>query len=413
MAKIQAFKALRPQTPYAKEVAALPYDVMNVKEAQEMAQSPSSFLHVSRAEIDLPENTPIHSQEVYEKAAANFNQLIQNKILIQDEQECFYIYALTMNQRTQYGLVACSSIDDYFNDVIKKHEYTRPEKEQDRIDHMKTVKAHVGPIFLTYPQNKNIDAIVAEIVATQHPIFNFTADDQIKHEGWMIQEQEKINQIKLIFEQQIPYTYIADGHHRTASAAKVGLQLKNENPNHNGNEHYNFFLSVLFPHHQLEILDYNRVIKDLNGLSAKDFLNLLEKKFEIKPTDIAHAKPQQAHQFGLYLEKQWYLLQAKENTWQNDPIGVLDISILSENILKPILNIQDQRTDKRIDFIGGIRGIQALQKNVDDGAFALAFAIYPVSLSQLMDIADSGKVMPPKSTWFEPKLRDGLFSHLF
>jgi uncharacterized protein (DUF1015 family) len=413
MAIIKPFKAVRPKPEVAAQVASLPYDVMNRAEAKQMAKNNNSFLHVSRAEINFNDLVDEHSQQVYDKAAQNFNRLIADKVLIQDQQPCYYIYAQTMNGRKQYGLVACSSIEDYFNDVIKKHEFTRPEKEQDRIEHMKTVEAHVGPIFLTYPENKKIDTLVNEVVTQQTPIYDFTAEDTIQHTVWLINQAEIIESITNIFQQEIPYTYIADGHHRTASAAKVGKQLKEENPNHTGEEEYNFFLSVLFPANQLAIMDYNRLVKDLNGLTAEDLLQKVAEKFEVTKTTLQEAKPAAIHHFGMYVEGQWYLLQSKPGTYTTDPIGVLNVTILSENILNPLLGIKDQRTDKRIDFVGGIRGIQVLQERVDKGEAKIAFALYPVSLQQLIDIADSGNVMPPKSTWFEPKLRDGLFSHLF
>jgi uncharacterized protein (DUF1015 family) len=413
MAIIKPFKAVRPKPEVAAQVASLPYDVMNRAEAKQMAKNNNSFLHVSRAEINFNDLVDEHSQQVYDKAAQNFNRLIADKVLIQDQQPCYYIYAQTMNGRKQYGLVACSSIEDYFNDIIKKHEFTRPEKEQDRIEHMKTVEAHVGPIFLTYPENKKIDTLVNEVVTQQTPIYDFTAEDTIQHTVWLINQAEIIESITNIFQQEIPYTYIADGHHRTASAAKVGKQLKEENPNHTGEEEYNFFLSVLFPANQLAIMDYNRLVKDLNGLTAEDLLQKVAEKFEVTKTTLQEAKPAAIHHFGMYVEGQWYLLQSKPGTYTTDPIGVLNVTILSENILNPLLGIKDQRTDKRIDFVGGIRGIKVLQERVDKGEAKIAFALYPVSLQQLIDIADSGNVMPPKSTWFEPKLRDGLFSHLF
>jgi uncharacterized protein (DUF1015 family) len=378
-----------------------------------MAKSANSFLHVSRAEIDFNDLVDEHSQQVYDKACENFNRLIADGILIQDQQPCYYIYAQTMNGRRQFGLVACSAIEDYFNDVIKKHEFTRPEKEKDRIEHMLAVEAHVGPVFLTYPENNKIDNIVNKVVINEHALYDFTAEDNVQHTAWKISDEETVNQITEIFQQEIPYTYIADGHHRTASAAKVGKKLKDKNPNHTGNEEYNFFLSVLFPANQLAIMDYNRVVKDLNGLNETDFLNKVSENFEIAESTLETVKPTELHHFGMYLNKKWYTLKSKPGTFTNDPIGILDVTILSENILSPILNIKDQRTDKRIDFVGGIRGIKELQDRVDRGDATVAFALYPVSLQQLIDIADSGKVMPPKSTWFEPKLRDGLFSHLF
>jgi len=414
MAIIQPFCAVRPLSNLADKVASLPYDVMNTAEAKTMAaDNPYSFLHVSRAEVDLPSDTDEHSQEVYDKANKNFRQLISSGTLFQDEKPCYYIYAQTMNDRRQIGLVASSSVEDYFNEVIKKHEFTRPEKEEDRIRHMETLSAHVGPIFLTYPKNETIDTLVSTIVENELPIYDFTPEDGVRHTVWLMDKTEDIALVTTTFRQQIPFTYIADGHHRTASAAKVGQRLKAQNPNHNGTEEYNFFLSVLFPDEQLAIMDYNRLVKDLNGHSEEEFLARIKQKFELDLTSLASAKPSSLHQFGMYLNGQWYQLKAKTEIVKNDPIGVLDVTILQENVLAPLLGIADPRTDKRIDFVGGIRGLQELERKVNNGEAAVAFALYPVSLQQLMNIADSGNVMPPKSTWFEPKLRDGLFSHLF
>jgi uncharacterized protein (DUF1015 family) len=412
MAIIKAFKGVRPKTELAQQVASLPYDVMNTAEAKEMAKgNPYSFLHVSRAEIDLPVGTDEHSQQVYDKAKETFYKMISDGVLAQDGQPLLYIYAQEMNGRKQFGLVACSSIDDYFNDVIKKHELTRPEKEQDRIEHMQTLQAHVGPIFLTYPKNNDIDAIVENVLVYQKPVYDFTADDNIQHTVWVISESDAIENILSIFAQQIPYTYIADGHHRTASAAKVGQKMREQNPAHTGQEEYNFFLSVLFPDNQLAIMDYNRVVKDLNGNTPEGFLQKAGQHFSISKT--SNKKPAQLHQITMYLDGSWYELIPKEGSFTNDAVGVLDISILQNNLLSPVLGIADPRTDKRIDFIGGIRGLEELERRVDSGEMKVAFALYPVSLQQLMDIANSGNIMPPKSTWFEPKLRDGLFSHLF
>jgi uncharacterized protein (DUF1015 family) len=412
MAIIKPFQAIRPKPELADKVASLPYDVMNTEEARTMANgNPYSFLHVSRAEIDLAPETDVHSQQVYLKARENFLKMIADGVLFQDTSACFYVYSLVMNGRRQVGLVACSSIDDYFNDVIKKHEFTRPEKEQDRIDHMVALKSQVGPVFLTYKKNDNVNAIIDKVMMKQAPVYDFAAADRVRHTIWVINDSSKVQHLTALFEQEIPVTYIADGHHRTASSAKVGKKLRELNPNHNGSEEYNFFLSVLFPHDQLAILDYNRVVKDLNGLTPDEFLNLVKEKFEVRETVFEMARPQRLHEFGMLLGRQWYQLSAKPGTWSKDPIGVLDISILSENILAPILNITDQRTDKRIDFVGGIRGMKELEKRVNNGDMQLAFALYPVSLQQLMDISDSGNIMPPKSTWFEPKLRDGLFCH--
>jgi len=412
MAVIKSFQGVRPKPGLAEQVASLPYDVMNTAEAREMAKgNPNSFLHVSRAEIDLPAGTDEHSQQVYDRAKENFYKMISDGVLFKEEQACLYIYAQVMNGRRQIGLVASSSIDDYFNDVIKKHELTRPEKELDRIAHMQTLKAHVGPIFLTYPKNNSIDAIVENVIIYQKPAYDFTSVDNIQHTVWVIKEADVIAEIISIFEKQIPYTYIADGHHRTASAAKVGKKMREQNPYHTGEEEYNFFLSVLFPDDQLVIMDYNRVVKDLNGHSQQDFLKKLAGHFVIEKTE--HKKPVRLHDISMYLDKVWYKLTPKPGSFKNDPIGILDISILQDNLLNPLLGIADPRTDKRIDFVGGIRGLEELERRVDSGEMAVAFALYPVSLQQLMDIANTGNIMPPKSTWFEPKLRDGLFSHLF
>jgi uncharacterized protein (DUF1015 family) len=410
MAVIKPFQAIRPKPELADKVASLPYDVMNTEEARTMANgNPNSFLHVSRAEIDLDPTVDPHDVKVYQKARENFRKMIADGVLFKEGSPCYYVYSLVMNGRRQIGLVACSSIDDYFNDVIKKHEFTRPEKEKDRIDHMVAVEAQVGPVFLTYKKNDNINAVIDKVMMTQTPVYDFSASDRVRHTIWVINDSSKVQHLTALFEQEVPCTYIADGHHRTASSAKVGMKMRELNPNHKGTEEYNYFLSVLFPHDQLFILDYNRVVKDLNGNTPDEFLKLISEKFDVRETVFEMARPQKLHEFGMYLGRQWYLLTAKPNTWAKDPIGVLDISILSENILAPILNITDQRTDKRIDFIGGIRGMKELEKRVNNGEMQLAFALFPVSLQQLMDISDSGNIMPPKSTWFEPKLRDGLY----
>ncbi len=413
MAIIKPFEAVRPQPNLAVEVSSLPYDVMNTAEARKMAEgNPKSFLHVSRAEIDFPEGVDEHSQAVYDKARDNFYKMMEDNILFQEAYPFLYIYSQVMDGRRQTGLVACSSIEDYFNDVIKKHELTRPEKEEDRIRHMETLQAHVGPVFLTYPKNNSVDEIVDEVMLKGEPVYDILTMDGIKHTVWLVNDGDKIEKLVSVFKNQIPFTYIADGHHRTASAAKVGLKMKQENPGHNGTEEYNFFLSVLFPDDQLAIMDYNRVVKDLNGLSDGEFLKRVEQKFEIRNTK-DEVKPTQLHEFAMYLSGNWYTLIAKPEIVKQDPIGILDVTVLQENILDPVLGIKDVRTDKRIDFVGGIRGLKELKRRVDSGEMKVAFALYPVSLKQLMDIADSGEIMPPKSTWFEPKLRDGLFSHLF
>ncbi len=416
MSIIKPFKAVRPQPDLAKQVAALPYDVMNSDEARIMAKDkPYSFLHVSKAEIDLPKETDEHSQEVYDKARENFYRMIEQKVLLQDAEALLYIYAQVMNGRKQIGLVACSSVEDYFNDVIKKHEHTRPEKEKDRIEHMQTLKAHVGPIFLTYRAHQKVDTIINNYIASNKAVYDFIEDDNVQHTVWVIQDKATIEQLVSLFDKEIPCTYIADGHHRTASAAKVGKALREKNATHTGNEEYNFFLSVLFPHNQLAIMDYNRLVKDLNGLNEVDFLKRVEEKFAVENlgTSIEEAKPKKLHELAMYISGYWCRLTVKEDTYKNDPTGVLDISILQNNLLEPVLGIKDPRTDKRIDFVGGIRGLQELKRRVDNGEMKVAFALYPVSLQQLMDISDSNNIMPPKSTWFEPKLRDGLFCHLF
>lgn len=411
MAQIKPFRALRPQPKLVEQVATLPYDVMNTTEAKSMAAgSPNSFLHVSRAEIDLPQNVDVHSAAVYEKANENFRKLIAEGVLVQEEKPCYYIYAQTMNGRRQFGIAACSSIDDYFSDIIKKHEYTRPEKELDRIQHMEAVQAHVGPIFLTYPTNNTIKEIVKSVSAGM-PTYDFTAVDDVTHQLWIVNDDTLIQKISSVFSTEIPFTYIADGHHRAASAAKVGMKLR-ENGGSSDAE-YNFFLSVLFPSDELAIMDYNRLVKDLNGHSVGAFIESIQLNFDIESVSDDEAKPKSINQFGMYFEKQWYRLTAKSHIIKTDPIGILDVTILQDNVLAPLLNINDPRTDTRIDFVGGIRGLGELQKRVDSGEHQVAFALYPVSLEQLLSIADSGNVMPPKSTWFEPKLRDGLLCHLF
>jgi uncharacterized protein (DUF1015 family) len=412
MAIIKPFKGLRPQADLAAKVASLPYDVMNSVEAKEMAAgNPISFLHVSRAEIDLPETIDVHSEAVYQKAKENFDKLIKENVLQQDAKPNYYLYQQIMDGRAQTGLVACSSVADYFDDNIKKHEFTRPEKEQDRIAHMQALQAHVGPIFLTFPANNAIETIFSSIKKNA-PLYDFVANDQISHTLWLIEDENTIASISSIFNNEIPFTYIADGHHRAASAAKVGKAKAEANPNHTGNEDYNFFLSVLFPSNHLAIMDYNRVVKSLNGFSEEVLLQKIAENFELSEINSAEIKPNNLHQFSMYLAGKWYQLIAKKHTYTDDPIAVLDVTILQNFILDPLLGIKDPRTDKNIDFVGGIRGLGELKKRVDSGEMAIAFALYPVSIEQLINIADSGNVMPPKSTWFEPKLRDGLLTHL-
>ena len=414
MAKISPFEAVRPQPQLAKQVASKPYDVLNSAEAKlEAVGNAYSFLHITKSEIGLPETTDIHSAAVYELALNNLNAFIQRDVLFKESKPCYYIYQLIMDGRAQTGLVCVSSIEDYNNDVIKKHEFTRPEKELDRINHIKTTGAQTGNVFLAYRNQASIDAIIEKWKTTKNPVYDFTADDGIQHTVWAVSDEATIDQITLLFETEVPCTYIADGHHRAASAAKVKLSLS-EAVAKSGDEVKkvsDYFLTTLFPSNQLAILDYNRVVKDLNGHSAAALLEALSKDFNIVAEENA-VKPTELHHFGMYLNKTWYQLIAKEGTYTNDPIGVLDVTILSNNILAQHLGIQDQRTDKRIDFVGGIRGLSELEKRVDSGEMAIAFSLYPVTIDQLFNIADAGEVMPPKSTWFEPKLRDGLLTHL-
>ena len=408
MVTITPFKALRPEAQLAKAVASPPYDVLNSKEAKVEAQGNSySFLHITKAEIGLPENIDIHSQQVYDKAKENLAAFISRNILFRENKPCYYIYRLTMNGRSQAGLVCGSSVDDYENGLIKKHEYTRPEKEQDRINHIKTTGAQTGNVFLAYKNEKEIDAVINGWMKEKNPQYDFIADDGIQHSIWIVSDDDTIAAITQLFKTLVPATYIADGHHRAASAAKVKAALGIA-----ATKNADYFLTTLFPSNQLFIMDYNRVIKDLNGLSPEEFLEKLSEHFTIEKLSTA-LRPEAPHNFGLYMNKQWYQLTAKPEIYNEaDPIAILDVSILQQNILEPLLNIKDQRTDKRIDFVGGIRGLNELEKRVDSGEMALAISLFPVSIQQLFDVADSGEVMPPKSTWFEPKLRDGLLTHL-
>jgi uncharacterized protein (DUF1015 family) len=406
MISIHPFKALRPAAEFAKQLASRPYDVLNSKEAKVEARGNNvSFLHITKSEIDLPVNTDIHSQEVYDKARENLDAFISRKILFRESKACYYIYELVMNGKSQTGLVCGSSVDDYENDLVKKHEFTRPEKEQDRINHIKTTGAQTGNVFLAYRNVDEVDALINQW-KQRNPVYNFTADDNIQHIVWIVNDDETIEKITNLFKEKVPCTYIADGHHRAASAAKVRAALGNA-----ANEGADYFLTTLFPSDQLHIMDYNRVVTDLNGLSEEDFLSAVKTNFSVEKVNEAFS-PARLHEFGMYLNNQWWHLTANENSYSDDPIGVLDITILQNNLLDPVLNIKDQRTDKRIDFIGGIRGLAELEKRVNSGEMAVAFSLHPVSIQQLFDIADSGNVMPPKSTWFEPKLRDGLLTHL-
>lgn len=414
MAIVKPFRGLRPPRAIAKDLACLPYDVMNTEEALKMAKGKEcSLLHITRSEIDLPTDTDSHSNEVYNKSVENFSRWQKKGWLVQDDKPHFYIYAQTMKGRTQYGIVGCASVDDYLNGIIKKHELTRPDKEQDRMVHVRVNNANIEPVFFTYPAVNEIDGIVNEIVANEKPEYDFVADDGFGHHFWVVKKPDTNKLIEKLFAKKVPFTYVADGHHRTAAAALVGKEKREQNPKHNGKEEYNFFLAVHFPDNQLRIIDYNRTIRDLNGLTSDDLLKRLEKGFVIKEKGIKTYKPNKLHNFSMYLEGKWYSLTAKEGTYNdNDPIGVLDVTILTNQILSPILDIQDLRRSKRIDFIGGIRGLGELKKRVDSGEMKVAFALYPVSMDQLITIADSGNIMPPKTTWFEPKLRSGLVIHL-
>lgn len=414
MAIVKPFRGLRPPCGIAKDLSCLPYDVMNSKEAMVMAEGKeSSLLHITRSEIDLPECTDTHSDAVYNKSVENFNKWQKNGWLIRDKEPHYYIYAQTMDGRTQYGLAACASVDDYLNGIIKKHELTRPDKEQDRMIHVRVNNANIEPVFFTYPAVKEIDEIVQKIVKEQKPEYDFISEDGFGHHFWVIKNKKTNAAIEKLFLEKVPFTYVADGHHRTAAAALVGKEKQMNNPHHNGTEEYNFFLAVHFPDNQLRIMDYNRTVKDLNGNTEAELIQKLSNGFIIEEKGIEIYKPEKLHNFSMYLDEKWYSLTAKEETYDdNDPIGVLDVTILTNQILLPILDIQDLRRSKRIDFIGGIRGLGELKKRVDSGEMKVAFALYPVSMKQLITIADSGNIMPPKTTWFEPKLRSGLVIHL-
>jgi uncharacterized protein (DUF1015 family) len=406
MAEIRPFKALRPHNEYAAQVASRPYDVLNSDEARkEAGTNLLSFLHVTKAEIDLDPAVDVHSDEVYQKAKENLQHLVDRKVLFFEEYPCYYIYELAWKGRTQTGLVCVSSVADYFNDTIKKHEFTRPEKEQDRISHMAAIRAQTGNVFMACKDIKDLNDVFEQCKKDNNATYYFTADDGVTHSVWVVNSIPTIDILTNIFKEKIPFTYIADGHHRAASAAKVSQQFPD-------NEEAQYFLTTIFPANQLAILDYNRVVKDLNGLTDEAFMQKLNEDFDVEKKDSAVA-PSELHQFGMLLNNQWYLLKAKEGSFKNDPIGVLDVTILQDNVLDKILGISDPRTDTRVDFVGGIRGLTELEKRVSSGEMKVAFSLHPVSIQQLFDIADSGNVMPPKSTWFEPKLRDGLLTHCF
>ena len=419
MSVIKAFKGLRPPKEIVEKLASRPYDVLNTEEARKEAEgNPYSLLHVTKAEIDLPVGTDEHSLEVYLQVVKNFNTFKDYGWLKRDEEDKLYIYAQSMNPTDanahwQYGIVACAYSEDYVNKIIKKHELTRKDKEEDRMKHVRITNANVEPVFFAYPAVDEIDAIVNNIVRHEAPEYDFIAkEDGFGHRFWVINDKATIARLVELFATKVPAMYIADGHHRSAAAALVGQEKKEHNPNHTGKEEYNFFMTVIFPDNQLKIIDYNRVVKDLNGLSKEDFLNALNKAFVVEEMGTEIYKPAKLHEFSMYLDGKWYKMTAKEGTYDDkDPIGVLDVKILSDHALDAVLGIKDLRTDKRIDFVGGIRGLGELKRRVDNGEMKVAFALYPVSMQQIIDIADSGNIMPPKTTWFEPKLRSGLVVH--
>ena len=412
MVRIKPFRGIRPPKEYAAEVASRPYDVLNSVEAKAEATE-RSLLHIIKPEIDFDPIADEHSEKVYQKAVENFKKWRANGWLKQDPEEYYYIYAQTMNGRTQYGLAMCCHFEDYLSGAIKKHELTRPDKEEDRMIHVRNQKANIEPVFFAYPDNAEIDQIVSDWVKNHPAEYDFTAEDGFGHHFWVINDKKTNDRITEIFA-GIPALYVADGHHRTAAAARVGQECMQHNPNHTGNEEYCYFLAVTFPANQLRIIDYNRVGKDLNGLTPAEVVAKLKENFdvELKGTEIYH--PTGLHNFSMYLDGQWYSLTAKKGTYDdNDPIGVLDVTVLSNLVLDQILDIKDLRTSKRIDFVGGIRGLEELKRRVDSGEMKVAFALYPVSMQQLINIADTGNIMPPKTTWFEPKLRSGVVIHSF
>ena len=411
MATFRPFKGFRPLPHLAAEVAAKPYDVLNSEEARiEVKGKPLSFLHVGKPEVDLPVGTHLYDASVYEKGRENLQKLINDGVLKEDGKPCFYLYAQTMGTHSQFGFIGCVSVQEYLNNSIKKHELTRQDKEDDRTRHVKVTNAHTGPIFLTYHAEPKIDAIV-DRVRLVDPIYNFVADDGIRHQLWVISDERLIRSISEHFS-RVDYLYVADGHHRSAAAARVGKELADANPHQRGDEEYNFFLAVLFPHNQLRIMEYNRVVKDLNGLDEEAFLAAIRKQdFTVRKSD-DKVQPGKKGEYGMYLRGTWYRLTADMKYLNNaDPVERLDVSILQKHVLQPILNIDDPRTNKRIDFVGGIRGVKELERRVDSGEMAVAFAMFPTSIDELLSIADAGKIMPPKSTWFEPKLRDGVVVH--
>ena len=412
MVKIKPFRGIRPPQQYAAEVASRPYDVLNSVEAKAEATE-RSLLHIIKPEIDFDPIADEHSEEVYQKAMDNFRRWKAEGWLVQDDEEHYYIYAQTMNGRTQYGIAMCCHFEDYLSGAIKKHELTRVDKEEDRMIHVRNQKANIEPVFFTYPDDVEINAIVEKVVADNAPDYDFTAADGFGHHFWVVRDAEVNNRITELFA-QIPALYVADGHHRTAAAARVGQECMRNNPDHYGDEEYCYFLAVTFPASQLKIIDYNRLVRDLNGLSESELIEALGVSFEVEKMGQEIYTPSALHNFAMYLGGEWYSLTAKAGTYDDaDPIGVLDVTVLSNQVLDKILGIKDLRTSNRIDFVGGIRGLGELQRRVDSGEMKVAFALYPVSMQQLIDIADTGNIMPPKTTWFEPKLRSGVVIHSF
>ena len=413
MATLRPFKGYRPLPQYAAQVAAKPYDVLNSEEARsEVRGNPLSFLHVGKPEVDLPPDVHLYDERVYRKGKENLEKLIRDGILAEESSPAFYIYAQTMHGHTQYGIVGAAAVADYLSGVIKKHELTRPDKEEDRMVHVRANNANIEPVFFAYPAVRELDKIVERIVKKEKPEYDFVAEDGIGHHFWVVWDEKTIAAIEKIFAEKVPFTYVADGHHRTAAAALVGKEKREKNPSHRGDEDYNFFLAVHFPDDQLKIFDYNRVVKDLNGMTPSDFVARLTESFEVKEKGTKTYRPRKLHNFGMYIDGKWYSLTARKGTCNDsDPIGVLDVTVLTEKILTPLLDIQDLRRSKRIDFVGGIRGLGELKRRVDSGEMKVAFALYPVSMKQLITIADTGNIMPPKTTWFEPKLRSGLVIH--
>ncbi len=412
MVRIKPFRGVRPPKEYASEVASRPYDVLNSVEARAEATE-RSLLHIIKPEIDFEPIADEHAPEVYAKAVENFRKWQENGWLRQEPEACYYIYAQTMDGRTQYGLTMCCHFEDYLSGAIKKHELTRPDKEEDRMIHVRNQRANIEPVFFAYPDDAEIDAIVADVVKNSAPEYDFTASDGFGHKLWVIRDRKTNDRITEIFA-GIPALYVADGHHRTAAAARVGAECKAENPHHTGNEEYCYFLAVAFPASQLRIIDYNRVVRDLNGLTSEQFLERLKECFTVEDKGTEEYRPAALHDFAMYLDGHWWRLTAKPGTYDDhDPIGVLDVTVLSNQVLGPVLGIEDLRTSKRIDFVGGIRGLGELKRRVDSGEMRVAFALYPVSMQQLIDIADTGNIMPPKTTWFEPKLRSGVVIHSF